>query len=878
MRPNPWRALARAIAARPLAVAGLGVLVCALAGAFASQNLGFKTSRIELTGAEIGFAKRHLALEAEFGDLNRMVVAVQGEPAACRAYADELVERVRADEEHFRGVFARVSPADLGPQALVFLPPERLAEAAGTLARLGPELRAGPLAGSLAALARELRWRLEDPEAEQASAAGFLGELAPRLLQDTLALLRGQPVAATPLDRIPALDEEGYTWGADGRTLLVLVAFREEGSALDPRTAAVTALRALVAEMRAAHPEVEVGLTGKPVLEVDEMKTYEADSLRASLAALFGVTLLLVFALRRLSAPLLVGFSLALSVALTLGLAAIWPGHLNLMAVVFVIVVIGLGVDFGIHLIGRYDEARRAGSPPAEAISTALGKTGPAVAAGAATTAGAFFGAITTDFKGLREFGAVAGLGVLASVAVMLTVLPALVLRLDRRDPRPARPSPFGALDRLTQRRPRALLGVIALLSLGAACALPSLRYDANLLEMQDPSLDSVQLELALLRDQRLTSWFLAYATKDLDELAEVSSRVAALPGVRKVESALTLYPADLEARLPGAQRVQRLLRAALGEPLPASDAAGLERALAALDEALAEGLELAVANGLSEAIPRLEELSDLCLAAQEALAPGEQPSAALADYDRRLGEAMRRRAAPLLAEPLALVGPAHLPPALAERFVGPQGSYLLRIYPHGNLWDPAELASFLAEVRRELPTVSGVPVLLHDSSELMLRSYQQAGYVALAVVLACLLLLFRALRPTLLALSALLVGALWTAGLLSLCGIEFNPANLVALPLLLGIGIDTAVHVVHRASEAGPRAPLAGTSLGRALVYSGLTSVASFGSLLLADHPGTASIGATISLGILCCVTAGLTVPGALLNAWAPREPGGAP
>ncbi|HBP19489.1 MAG TPA: hypothetical protein DEA08_17080, partial [Planctomycetes bacterium] len=643
MRLDPWRALARAIAARPLAVAAVGVLVCVLAGAFASENLGFKTSRIELTGAELDFARRHLELEAEFGDLNRIVVAVQGEPSRCRAYADELAARVRADEEHFRGVFARLSPADLGPQALVFLPPQQLTEAAGTLERLGPELRAGALAGSLGALAAELRWRLDDPEAEQASEAGALGELAPRLLQDTARALRGEPVRETPLDRIPALDEEGYTWGADGRTLLVLVAFREEGSALDPRTAAVEALRGLVAELAPANPELKVGLTGKPVLEVDEMKTYEADSLRASLVALIGVTLLLVLALRRLSAPLLVGFSLALSVALTLGLAALWPGHLNLMAVVFVIVVIGLGVDFGIHLIGRYDEARRAGSPPADAITTALGKTGPAVAAGAATTAGAFFGAMTTDFKGLREFGAVAGLGVLASVAVMLSVLPALVLRIDRRDPGAPRPSPFAGLDRLTHRRPRLMLAAIALLSLGAACALPYLRYDANLLEMQDPQLDSVQLELALLEDQRLTSLLLAHATKDLSELAEVSSRVGALPGVRSVQSALSVYPADAQERLGPARRVQTLLRAALQPPPPPSTPAAIARSLEALDEALSDGLEQAVANDLGEAIRRLEELSDLCGAAQEALAAGA-PDTALKDYDRRLGEALQRR------------------------------------------------------------------------------------------------------------------------------------------------------------------------------------------------------------------------------------------
>jgi hopanoid biosynthesis associated RND transporter like protein HpnN len=872
--PNTfWPSLARGIARRPLAVAALGALVCVLAGGVAAKNLKMKTSRIELTGAEVPFAKRHLELEDEFGDLNRLVVALHGDPAMVRLAAEALVARVREDSQHFRSVFHRVSPAELGPHALLFVPPAQMKEAEATLERVLPELRRGALAGAVGGLATELQARLDagptpnEDSQEGSQEGGLLLDWATRLLGDTQRTLGGDAVSETPLDRISGLDEAGYAWGADGRTLIVLVAFREEVGALDSRTTSVKALRRIVKELAAAHIHVDFGLTGKPVLEVDEMATYEADSLRASLFALVAVTLLLVFALRRLTGPLLVGGCLILAVALTLGLASVWPGHLNLMAVVFVMVVIGLGVDFGIHLVGRYDEARAGGADSTSALVTALSRVGPAVAAGGATTAGAFFGALLTEFKGLREFGVVAGLGVFACMAVMLTILPALVVLVDRGSHRGVGGSWLGFLDRWTQQHPKAVLGVVAGLSLGALSLLPSLRYDADLLKMQDPNLDSVKLELQLLEDARLTSWFLAYSTKDPAQLAAVASSVMTLPGVKRVESALSVLPADADARLPRARRVQRRLRAVVGEGLPASDAAGLRASLERLVDVIDDALEQAVANDIGEAITVLEDLGSAAEAARDALPPQGLPPATL-DYDRRLANALGRRLTPVIQGELASSNPKDLPPALRDRFIGPQGSYLLRIYPRGNLWHPDELHAFLSEVRTVLPEVSGVPVLLHDSSALMLRSYQRAGWVALGVISLCLVLLFRSLGPTLLTLLTLLIGALWTAGLMAALGVELNPANLVALPLLLGIGVDTAVHVVHRARDLAPGEPLAGTSLGHALVFSGLTSAASFGSLLLADHPGTASIGAAIALGVLCCVGAGLTIPAAVLAA----------
>lgn len=861
-----WLTWARFVARRPLSVAACGALICLLGGLAAWGGLELKTARIELTGAELPFARRFLALEAEFGDLNRIVVTVQSPSRRqTRAYAAALAARLRADPRHFAGVSERIGPEELRGQALLLLPPERLAEGVDLAERALPAWREGTLTGLLRGWAKVVAGRLE--EGGRAGYDATLAERGELLLSDLEAVCGGREVTEVATHELPAWDEAGYVWGSDDR-LLLLVAFREQapaspGGELDPRTASVEAARALIRELAPAWPGVEVGLTGKPVLEVDEMATYERDSLRSSAVALVSVTLLLILALRRLSAPLLIGGCLALSVAGTLGLATLWPGHLNLMAVVFVMVVIGLGVDFAIHLVGRYDEARGRGLEASGALCEALHATGPALAAGALTTAGAFCGAAFTDFKGLREFGVVAGFGVLAALSVSVSVVPALLLLLDRRrsTTSPAPPAEaFRALDRWSRARPGAVLALCAALTLAAGWGATRLRYEGNLLLLQDPDLPSVRLEHELLRDPATTSWFLAYPAQSLSELAAVQSRVALLPGVDRVGSVLDLCPPEAPGRLAEAERLRTLLRAWLATPPPPSSGEGLRAACAELAAVLERALDEALAAGLEEALPVLEGLLERARRLAVAIPARLPPSAQ--SYEERLWANLAGRARPLVAGDLN-ASPAGLPPILRERLIGPRGSYLLRIYPKENLWDPEALAAFVAEVEGAAPGVTGVPAMLHGASSVMLAAYQRAGWIALGLVSLGLLVWFRRLRPALIALASLGVGVIWTAGLMGWLGQELNPANLIALPLMLGIGIDSAVHVVHRASAGGEG--VLGASLGRALLYSGLTSVASFGTLGLATHPGTASMGSAISLAILACVSAGILVAPAL-------------
>jgi hopanoid biosynthesis associated RND transporter like protein HpnN len=874
-------ALARALTRRPGAVAAVAAVACLALGALGAARLELETARLALVG-EAPFVSRHLALEAEFGDLNAIVAVLAGpNPRATREAAAELAAAVRADQVHFRGVFDRVAPEAFGGQALLLLEPDQLASLRRPLEQLAADLPRGAAVACVASVRGSLEARLAgesgadggDGGAAPGEDSALLG-LAEGLLADLTRAGRGEPPEGGPaggLTELPGWDDAGFAWTGDGKRLILLVDYLEAPGALDARTDAVQALRDVATELQ-ARTGVEVGLTGKPVLEVDEMRTYEADSLRASGVALAGVTLLLVIAFRRWLGPLLIGLGLALAVAATLGLTTLWPGHLNLMAVVFVVVVIGVGVDFGIHLAGRYDEARARGEEPERALALALTRTGPAIVAGAFTTVVAFLGALLTDFRGLQEFGAVAAFGVLASLLVMLTVLPALLLVLDRRRP-PTPPQPGRALRWLearVTRSPRAVLAAAGVLTLLALVGARQVRYESNLLLLQDPSLPSVQLELDLLRDPQVSGWFLAHATTDLAALREVTRRVAPLPGVARVESVLDLLPPDQEARLGPVRQLQAHLARACAAAPPPSEPAALASELERLEAALEEALDAALRSGREEALEPLERLLTACAEARDAVAPPKGD--ALAALDRAWGEELVRRGRALALPPAEPLTPATLPDELRARLVGSRGSYLLRIHPVADLWDPGAREAFLAEVRAVLPEVSGVPVLVHESSERMLNGYREAAVYAFVAVVACVLLLTRSPRGTLLATLSLGVGGLWTAGAMGALGIDLNPANLVALPMLLGVGVDTSVHVVHRLSHRNPGDPLLAASLGRALLYSGLTSAVGFGSLMLADHPGTASIGSTIGIGVLACLLAGLLVPGAVVGTLAGR------
>lgn len=481
------RRLARTLTTRPGAVVAVALVLALVGGATSARWLRLDTDRTALIGDQHRFNQNFAELQAEFGDLDAMVVLVAGpDRPATRAAADRIAARIAAEPVLFPGVFYRVPEDALAGRALLFLD---LADVEAIEARL--RIGRGPASALLdrglgaffAAAAQMVLDVAADPELAAVASPGSLGFLG-AFADGTTAALEGQTPPAPWKAWIPAgalAGRDGYTWTDDGRAVVLIQPRRDEGH--DGAAASVARLRTVLAEEEAAHPDVRCGLTGEPVLEVDELKTFWRDARMATLVSLIGVTLLFVVAMRRLLGPLLATASLAAAILVTLGLATLWPGRLNLISGTFCALLIGLGIDYAIHWISRYDEERARGLTQAEALTSALRVCGRAMATGAITTALAFLATLFTNVEGIREFGVIAGVGVLLSFVASATLLPALVVWADRgAGGRPKRPRPRWGhgrsaqeIDHLVATRPGWVVAV------SAATAVAALAYALGL-------------------------------------------------------------------------------------------------------------------------------------------------------------------------------------------------------------------------------------------------------------------------------------------------------------------------------------------------------------------------------------------------------------
>jgi len=323
-----------------------------------------------------------------------------------------------------------------------------------------------------------------------------------------------------------------------------------------------------------------------------------------------------------------------------------------------------------------------------------------------------------------------------------------------------------------------------------------------------------------------------------------------ALPGVERVDEIASLLPVDEELKGPLIERIRGRL-ATLPErppeiPVDRLDALGETLAWAQSEAAKRPG-GLRTAWHLERARESLRRKGP------------EECYRALATFQQRAAGDLLSRLHALAGvadpQPPAL---ADLPPSLVERFVGSSGRHLLKIYGRGDIWNFESLERFVCDVRSVDPRVTGNPVQAYEGSREMKRSYEQAGLYALVVIVAVLWLDFRSVKYSLLAALPLAVGMLQTFGLMGLVGIDLNAANLIGIPLILGIAVDYGVHIVHDALERpGPYRISASTA--NSVLVDALTTILGFGALMVASHRGLESLGRVLTLGVTTCTVTSL-------------------
>lgn len=868
------------------------VLVCL---GYTATTIKFSTARDDLVSSDSPYRRRFLEFKTEFRLLDNLFVLVESESREKnRAFVERLGERLERSPL-FSNVYYRGKLERLGPKALQFLPEDALValqqRVRTNLLVFRMVSEATNLEALIAVVTRQVRSlaRAPSPAAQSGTAAQSL-TLVRQVIDQAVDFLES-PGALLAIDSALLLDSpagdlrhELYLSFDRGRVYVVVA----RPSRADQEPAAVAQLRSWIAETRAEVSGVNVALTGEAVLRGDEMEQARRDTRLASWLALALTALLLVVAFRGVVRPLLATLCLLIGIAYTLGFATLTVGRLNLVSITLVPVLIGLSIDYGVHLMFRFEEQRGTGESSARAVGSALGFTGVGIFVSAVTLAAVFYALLLTDFRGIAEMGLIAGTGLVLGLVPMLTLLPLWLVRATPAVPK--REAGAGEVVRrgrvtweeLCLRRSGLLLAAGAVVSGFAALHAFRVEFDYNLLNLQSRGLPAVRLQQRLREAGSHSLLYCAVVADSLAQAMDWEQRILQLGSVARVISLVKYMTEDQERKLAAIEAIREDLA---GIPLPPLDPravnlTNLTSALSALRAYLGLASDVWRQRGGDPAAEaRLRSLRDSVTRLRWLLAG---PESSVAGRLTTLQEALFgrwREALALMRQPNdgRTLRAEDVPAFVRDVFLSRSGHFLLQVYPKEDVWQRDNQQQFIRELRSVDPEVTGSPVQFYEYTTSLKRNVEKAAGYAMGIVLGLLLLHFRRLSFVLLALLPVLLGYLWMLGIMGWLGLSFNPVNIMSVILVMGIGVTNGIHILNRFAEE-PRPHLVTKSTGKGVIVSALSTMAGFGSLMVAGHQGIASLGAVMAIGTGTCLLASLVLLPAVLRVlgqmgWQPRE-----
>jgi len=861
------------------------ILLTAACIVFVATHLGFTTRRADLISANAKYQSNFLRLQQEFHMQDNLVAIVESEDRdKNREFVERLAVRLRAETNLFKNIYYKGDLKLMGPKGLLFLPEKSLEELVQTLHTNRALIETFSQANNLNALFdlvnRRLRSLAESQPAvlREDTLVRALPALERVVNLATKSALQSSTLYAPGIEAL--LGDQGdadqqsiYLTFGSGRMYMLAT----QATARELETKAVIRLRELVEQTRPEVPGINAGITGQPVLEFDEMRQARRDTDLAALVSLVLSAVIFIRGYHEMRRPLMATLCLLVGIAYTLGFATLTVHRLNILSITLVPILVGMGIDFGVHLIARYEEELRRGITRPIAMRKALAFTGLGVFTSGFTMAAAFFAMIFTDFKGIREMGLISGVGLLVCLIPMMTLLPLLLVRGQPRQARKAGkkspPDPGRRRRRLEQiymNRPWTVLICGAAFTFFAVTQFPKVRFDYNLLHLQTSGLVAVGLQKKLLESSSQSLLYCAVIADSLADAVELERRIERLPSVASIVSLSKVLTEDQQGKLRAIRRLKAEL-ATLRIPEPSTqpvDLEALDRSLSTLESYLGIALERFKAEGRNDPLPTqvasLREAVDRLLKSIENRSP--QTSARLSAFEQ--GVLMD------LNEVLSVIARQEdgdrlraedLPPFLRDLFISSTGRFLVQVYPKGDVWQRETQEIFLRELRSVDPEVTGSPVQFYEYTTMLKQSFQKAALYAVGVIALVLFLHFRTLSSVLLAFVPVILGSCWTLGVMGFLHIPFNPVNIMSLTLIIGIGVTSGIHILNRLAEEAHPGILSG-STGKAVLVSALTTMAGFGSLMVAKHQGIASLGAVMLTGTGMCMIVSLALLPAVL------------
>jgi hopanoid biosynthesis associated RND transporter like protein HpnN len=850
---------------------------------YAYHHLKFDTKRSDLVASDQRLLLLGEQLSKDFGSRDDLVVVVEnGHPSRTKAFADALALELKKYPQDFPEIFYRLKPEAFKKWALLYLEPGQIQEIKGKLQEHQ---------GMLAGLAADPSLTRFYQGVNHELTGSMLGELFVGFLQDNqhqkkipdLSLLtaslrelqqglEGKKTYTSPLSGfflkgMEDVDHEGYFLTENDRYLLFLVTPRKDG--FSQASHSVQLLRDIVARVEHQFPGLKAGVTGPMALEADEMGSATKDIALATWLSLAGQLFLLIMFFRSVRRTLIEGLVLIVGLCWTFGVATLVVGHLNLLSIVFAPLMLGITIDFGVHWFCRLEEEQALqGKTNGNTMNCTMHRAAPAIVYAALAAAASFLPLTFTGFKGLAELGLILTIGVLLMLVATLTLLPSLVLVTERFTSHEVQdcqgnPRPFL---HLSWRNPGLVVTLGLILTALGSISLIHVKFDLNPLHLQNQKTESVVWEMKLMKNSRYSTAFGALTTNSLEDLKAKSAALKKLPTVSHVESILSFLPVQAEAKREQLSELAPIFQkvsfpATLARPSDPQELAGV---LGAIHYKLATALES------DPNLPQVKEATGLLSRVIPLLkSDGPQTTANLAAFEKKFYQDLRDKWDFLrdgVNSPLPHI--TNLPAEVRDRFISPQGTFLLRVFSAEDIWDPAPLGRFVKDLQHVDPDVSGDPVLLYYFTQAFRNACLWAAGIGLLVIAFMLFGVFRSLKLTLLAMLPLFVGTGWTLNLMWLLDIPFNQANVLFLPLILGEGIEFGIIILVRWQlEESARVITLPASTAKGVLLAALTTTVGFGSLMVSGHQGTFSLGLLATVGSLSVLLASLSVLPAFLR-----------
>ena len=837
-------------------IIGIAVVLGLAAAIYAAGHFAIDADVNKLISKELPWRQREVAFEKSFPPKEETILAVIDAPTselATQATA-AVIQKLSDQKDHFRSILEAGGGPFFQKNGLLFLPTEEVVALTKKLGEAKPVIQTLAQDSNLRGLTTALNYGLIGVRMNQYTLDNFSGTL--NMVSDTLdeaiagraasfswrAMLNGRP--PTPDERRRFLEI---------RPVL-------DYAALMPGKVATDAIRQAAADLDIG---AKLRLTGPVAIADEEYATLEEGAFTNTTVTIVVVLTILWLALRSFGIILAVAISLLVGLSITAAVGLALVGALNLISVAFAVLFIGLGVDFGIQFSVRYRAERHEVDDLHQALVNTASHVGAPLTLAAAATAAGFLSFLPTDYKGLSELGLLAGLGMIIAFLTSITLIPALLTVL--RPPGEPKEMGFKRLAPLDRFMERHRIPIIVGTGLVVAAGLPLLywlQFDFNPLNLRSTKVESVATFLELRSDPAIGASSIFVLAPSMEAAKSDLEKLSKLPEVSSVKTIESFIPDDQQPKLAAIRQLATVLDPVLRpdpNKKPPTDADNVAALKAAVD-ALKQSAGTQTGRGATAAKRLADDLAKIA-SGDEAMR-GRVHAAMIPSLNTALDELRNY----LQAQPVTL---ETLPPEIAREWVTQDGRYKVEILPKGDPTDNETLRQFARAVQAVEPNATGGPIAILESGRTVVRAFYEAGFWALGSIIILLWLVLRRFGDVLLTIIPLLMAGVVTMELMVLFGTKLNFANIIALPLLLGVGVAFKIYYIM-AWRAG-QTDLLQSSLTRAVMFSALTTATAFGSLWLSSHPGTSSMGKLMALALVTTMAAAVLFQPVLMGP--PRE-----